>query len=592
MNMALTYLFRKATREVKHFNKEKLIDKIATEQDEILFSRNRLLDTMNFAEMGDLGLRDLPVMGVKANIPVIDRHSPLAYCIAQHIHWNVTQHRGIETCNRTSLQHCMIMQGMSLYKELADDCLWCSRKRKRLLEVAMGPVSNYQLAITPPFWCCQVDLFGPITCYVPGYEKSTRARPASSVKTWILTSVCVVTKLVNCQVIEKSDASAILDAMTRLGCEVGLPSVMLADQDSTLMKAIKEAKVNLVNLKLELHEEKGIQLELCSVGGHNEHGLVERTIRSVQESLEESGLKMKRLSATGLQTLAKLVENSCNNLPIGFKYDKSPDNTEALKILTPNMMRMGRINTRALSGPLTLPSGMSDMVDKVVKTYEAWYKVWSDAYIPKLLSRPKWFRAETDIQVGDIVYFQKSDSELGSSWILGVVSSIERSRDNLIRKVDIRYRNSSESQDRFTNRSVRKICKIWSETDWNLQDDLAELVEKLEQVEGGKAILDNVHLPQLQRPPDHSALLAQHQGHQGGSAPDGCCCVSHCSILHTRGARLRPYKPLARIFYPCELQPNIPSLKKALFTEIEEQITTTEAPIDSLSEFILNFTSN
>ena len=591
VNMALTYLFRKATREVKHFNKEKLIDKIAMEQDEVLFSRNRMLDTMNFAEMGDLGLRDLPVMGIKAQIPVIDRYSPLAYCIGQHIHWNVTQHRGIETCNRTSLQHCMIMQGMTLYKELASDCLWCSRKRKRLLEVTMGPVSNHQLAITPPFWCCQADLFGPISCYVPGFEKTTRSRPASSVKTWILTSVCVVTKLVNCQVIEKSDASAILDAMTRLGCEVGLPSIVLADQDSSLMKAIREAEVNLVNLKLELHEVKGIQLEVCSVGGHNEHGLVERTIRSVQESLEESGLKMRRLSATGLQTLAKLVENSCNNLPIGFKYDKNPDNTETLKILTPNMMRMGRINARALSGPLTFPSGMSDMVDKVVRMYEAWYKVWSDAYIPKLLSRPKWFKAETDLQVGDIVYFQKSESELGSSWILGMVSGIERSRDNLIRKVDIKYRNASENQDRFTNRSVRKICKIWSETDWNLQDDLAELMEKLQHVEGGKAILDNVHLPQLQGPPDQSAVLAQQQSHQGGGAPDGCCCVSHCSILHTSGSRLRTYKLLGRTLYPCELQPKIPSLKKALVTEIEEQLTTTEAPMDSLSEFMLNFTT-
>ena len=55
-------------------------------------------------------------------------------------------------------------------------------------------------------------------------------------------------------------------------------------------------------------------------------------------------MKMKRLSVTGLQTLAKLVENSCNNLPIGLKYDKNPDNTKTLKILTPNMMRMGRMN--------------------------------------------------------------------------------------------------------------------------------------------------------------------------------------------------------------------------------------------------------
>ena len=144
ISMALTYLFRKATKKVKHFNKEKLIDKIAMEQDEILFSRNRMLDTMNFAEMEDLGIRDLPVMGIKTNIPVLDMHSPMAYCIAQHIHWNVTQHRGIKTCNRKSLQHCMIVQGMSLYKELAHDCLWCSRKRKRkrLLEVGMGPVSS------------------------------------------------------------------------------------------------------------------------------------------------------------------------------------------------------------------------------------------------------------------------------------------------------------------------------------------------------------------------------------------------------------------------------------------------------------------
>ena len=51
--MALTYLFRKATREVKHFNKEKVIEKIALEQDEILFSKTRLLDSMNFAEMGE-----------------------------------------------------------------------------------------------------------------------------------------------------------------------------------------------------------------------------------------------------------------------------------------------------------------------------------------------------------------------------------------------------------------------------------------------------------------------------------------------------------------------------------------------------------
>ena len=146
-------------------------------------------------------------------------------------------------------------------------------------------------------------------------------------------------------------------------------------------------------------------MEVCSVGGHNEHGLVERVIRSLQESLEECGLRREKLTATGLQTLCKLVENDYNNLPLGFKFDRDQDNTEVLKILTPNMMRHGRINTRALSGPMRLPNGASEMVEKVVKTYEAWYKVWAETYIPKLLFRPKWFNNESDLKIGDLVYF-------------------------------------------------------------------------------------------------------------------------------------------------------------------------------------------
>ena len=107
-------------------------------------------------------------------------------------------------------------------------------------------------------------------------------------------NVCVVTKLVNCQVLEKTDASGILDGMTRLSCEVGVPSYLLCDQGSNLMKALREAEVCMKNLKLQLFQEEGIKFDVCSVGGHNEHGLVERIIRSLQESLEEAGLKRNK----------------------------------------------------------------------------------------------------------------------------------------------------------------------------------------------------------------------------------------------------------------------------------------------------------
>ena len=236
INMSLTYLYRKSSAEVIKFYSKKTVEKISVVQDRILFSKNRIFDGIAFAaEMGDLELTDLPAMDVKPHVPVIDRHSPLAYSTAQHIHWNVSHHKGIESCNRISFQQCSIMQGMTLYKELAEECLWFAEKSKKLIEISMGPISDHQLSIAPAFWCSQVDLFGPIICYVPGYERNMRNIKPSKVKTWILTYVCVVTKLVNAQVLEKTDAGGVLDGLTRLGCEVGLPSILLIDQDSTLL---------------------------------------------------------------------------------------------------------------------------------------------------------------------------------------------------------------------------------------------------------------------------------------------------------------------------------------------------------------------
>ena len=272
-----------------------------------------------------------------------------------------------------------------------------------------------------------------------------------------------------------------------------------------------------------------------------------------------------------------------------FKYDRDQDNTETLKILTPNMMRLGRINTRALSGPLKLPNGASDMVERLVKLHEAWYRVWSLTYIPKLLFRPKWFRNETDLNIGDLVFFQKSESDLGSSWMLGMISAVDRSRDAVIQKVAIKYRNASEHQDRTTLRNVRTICNIWSEDDWNLHDDLKEIAERLKDVEGLDAIIGSVCRPQ-HHVPVHLAVERDVYILHGvlGAAPDGCCCFSHCSVLHTRGTPLRPYSDLtsAQNRVPFQLNSEVPLFRQAL---LEEPICDTEQKLDNLTNFMLNF---
>jgi hypothetical protein len=66
-SMALSYLYRKRTMEVKDFCKDRQIEKIAVEKEGILLSRGRKLDDMNFRETAELPNLDIESLGVRVN---------------------------------------------------------------------------------------------------------------------------------------------------------------------------------------------------------------------------------------------------------------------------------------------------------------------------------------------------------------------------------------------------------------------------------------------------------------------------------------------------------------------------------------------
>ena len=173
----------------------------------------------------------------------------------------------------------------------------------------MGGVKPEQLIVAPPFWACQMDLFGPYRTFVPGYEKETRNRQMLECQVWVLAVVCPTTRLVNLQVVEKTDAGGIICGITRLACEGGMPKHIFIDDDSAIVAALTYSEVDIRDLQQQLHREHQIIFTVCPVGGHNQHGQVERVIRSVQQGLDDCGLKKERLHATGVQqTLFKIVE--------------------------------------------------------------------------------------------------------------------------------------------------------------------------------------------------------------------------------------------------------------------------------------------
>ena len=149
LKLAATYLFRIATDEVKKFNKKEFVEKISIEHNGILYGKNRLLEGMEFTQVSGMNLKNLDPLGVNTKCPVLDRYSPISYAVAQFIHHELSSHSGMETCNRLALERFHIIQGPSLFREIGTECIRCKIRRRKFLEVSMGPVGNHLLNIAP-----------------------------------------------------------------------------------------------------------------------------------------------------------------------------------------------------------------------------------------------------------------------------------------------------------------------------------------------------------------------------------------------------------------------------------------------------------
>ena len=202
----------------------------------------------------------------------------------------------------------------------------------------------------------------------------------------------------------------------------------------------------------------------------------------------------RRMHTTGLQTSVKLAENMMNNTPYGFSFGRSKNNNKLMKLITPNMRKIGCINSRTLNGPVRLPEGPATMMKKVEEAFQIFYKIYNDTMVAKMIMemQPKWFRTEKDLKVGDIVYFRKNEgSAIKGSWTTGVCEEVTRGRDDLIREATVKYFNSTENTPRYTTRSVRTLVRLFNVEDSHWREDMAE-VQKLLVAKGIKVQTEKI----------------------------------------------------------------------------------------------------
>jgi hypothetical protein len=181
------------------------------------------------------------------------------------------------------------------------------------------------------------------------------------------------------------------------------------------------------------------------------------------------------------------------------------------------------------------------MMVRVEEIFDAFFKIWNISYVPKLIPQPKWFKESPELKAEDVVYFQKSESDLSSRWTIGQVDSVVRSKDGAVRRAWVRFYNSGENTARLTDRAVRSLCRIFNVEDNYFVRDMAQVEEMIKALDESQEKVfesDAEVLPDEKIKPtklvkdargvwlrveDQSEAMTVHRSCD-------CCCVGHCKF--------------------------------------------------------------
>ena len=452
INSARNYFFRKCTNEVKHFLPPIKYRNISTLKDGILYYTARMLNTDDITIVGRYNniMKDLSASTFC--VPLIDKSSPVAISIVNDVHWHhkTAKHSGVETTQRFVRKEAFIIEGRGLIKMVRKKCRRCRYLMKKTVDVAMGPVSKLNLTIAPAFYASQVDLCGPFSAYSPHHKRTT-------IKIWLLVFCCATTSTTSIKVMDDYSTQSFIMGFTRFSCEVGYPKILLCDGGSQLIRGCQDMRLSYTDIRHQLHKQHQINFEVCPVGGHNEHGKVERKIREITTSVDL--LYKERFSILQWETLATSIANSINNMPLAINGIVS--DLENLDILTPNRLKLGRNNERSPTEPVELLGNQNQIVETNRKIFQAWFENWLLSHVPKLLQQSKWYDNDDEqIKVGNVVLFFKNESKLSSDYQYGIVVAVDVGNDGLVRRASVRYKNAGEQVFRETRRSTRTLVII------------------------------------------------------------------------------------------------------------------------------------
>ena len=461
VKQAKLILFRVAQQEALH----DLEESVAQAEDKKVHGKYRkLAPFIDEDGIWRIGLRmRLYTPFTLDNMPPVflPRSNRLTHLVMEYAHQG--KHSGVEeTLSRFRMLGFWTTQAGKLAKKVKVACVICRHLDKRVMHQAMGSLPK-KLLLNPIAWGqLEMDLFGPFSCRSDVNKRST-------CKIWGMVLIDRNSGAVHADIVMNYSASETIKTLRRFAAIRGWPVTIYSDPGSQLVSSSGKLESWWEHMGRQLSglaAESKFKWEISPSNSPWRQGRSEVRIKILKRLLTMS-VGSTRLTPVELQTALYECANLTNERPIGVNGTPKADGT--FKVLTPNCLLMGRsMNTTPDDSELGAFLKPSDRYHVVQQVTEEFWKRWSQEVTPESIIRQKWHETGRNMRPGDVVLIHDKTNIKGK-YLLGLVESIDPSKDHLVRSCKISYTvpNAKDPAGTYTggkkvivSRSIQRLSLI------------------------------------------------------------------------------------------------------------------------------------
>ncbi|GBN42555.1 hypothetical protein AVEN_69906-1 [Araneus ventricosus] len=306
-------------------------------------------------------------------------------------------HAGPQLIQAALREKFWILSARDAVRREVRKCIPCFRNRPKLAEQIMGELPKSTVCPSSVFHRTGLDFAGPFLI------RSSKGRGSRNTKCYICVFVCFATKAVHLEVVSDLTSRTFIACLKRF----------VARRASPHFGGLWESVVKSFKFHLK------------------------RVIGTASVTFEE------------LATITSQIEACLNSRPLsGISNDPND-----LSALTPGHFLIGKPLTAIPQVPIPDDLHLCDRWRMIQRMIQHFWNRWSNEYLTKLQSRPKWRTLQPDIKVGDLVLI-KHENLAPLQWRLGRIVKTFPGGDNRVRVVELKTESGK------LLRPISKLCKL------------------------------------------------------------------------------------------------------------------------------------